>query len=291
MPIADASVCLLVINRIETLPEIALKSIAANCDAKVYIGYLNKQDVRELLLYKNVIGVDLSGAARDLQVTSSTSSYKEFGSYEFFQLVQLKWELIRIVNDSSKSKILIYSDLDVFWLRNPIGICMQFFEENVNVSLMIQDLTSEPDKPLLCMGFACFRGGDELTSLVQELKKLHRELLRDDKCIGDDDVVTKFYRDRKSPQSIRLLPQSTFPTGNLVSLFLKKQPLPGMKPVQPYIFHANFVVGIRKKLLLMFIFLIQYGDQKTYFGYIDRSKFLMEIFSRRLKYLLVKGDK
>jgi hypothetical protein len=249
------------------------------------------QDVRELLLYKNVIGVDLSGAAKDLQLISSPSNYKEFGSYEFFQLVQLKWELIRIVNDSSRSRILIYSDLDVFWLRNPISGCMQFFEENVNVSLMIQDLTSEPDKPLLCMGFACFRGGDGLTSLVQELRILHGELLRDDKSIGDDDVVTKFYRERKCPQSIRLLPQSTFPTGNLVSLFLKKQPLPGMKPVQPYIFHANFVIGLRKKLLLIFIFLIQYGDQKTYFGYIDRCKFLVEIFSRRMKYSLLKGDK
>jgi hypothetical protein len=64
-----------------------------------------------------------------------------------------------------------------------------------------------------------------------------------------------------------------------------------MKPVQPYIFHANFVIGLRKKLLLIFIFLIQYGDQKTYFGYIDRCKFLVEIFSRRMKYSLLKGDK
>ena len=291
MPIADASVCLLVINRIETLPVIALKSINANCDAKVYIGYLNIQDVTELLLYKNVIGVELSEAAKDLQLISGPSDYKEFGSYEFFQLVQLKWELIRIVNHSSKSKILIYSDLDILWLRNPISVCMQFFEDNIKASLIIQDLTSEPDKPLLCMGFACFRGGKELTSLVQELKILHRELLRNDKSIGDDDVVTKFYRERKSPQSIRLFPQSTFPTGNLVSLFLKKQPLPGMKPVQPYIFHANFVVGLRKKLLLIFIFLIQYGNQRNYFGYVDRCKFLVEIFFRRMKHHVLKGDK
>lgn len=291
MPIADASVCLLVINRIETLPEIALKSIDANCDVRVFIGYLNIQDVGELLSYKNVIGVDLSVAAKDLQLISSSSNYKEFGSYDFFQLVQLKWELIRIVNETSKSKLLIYSDLDVVWLRNPIDVCMQFFEENKGASLMVQDLTSEPDKPLLCMGFACFRGGSGLTLLVQELMILHQNLLRHNMSIGDDDVVTKYYRDRQSPQSIRLLPQSTFPTGNLISLFLKKQPLPGMKRVQPYIFHANFVVGLRKKLLLIFIFLIQAGNQKVYFGFLDRSRFIFEIFSRRINNFLLNGDK
>jgi hypothetical protein len=291
MSTVDASVCLLVINRIESLPEIALKSIAANCDARIYIGYLNIQDVSKLLLHKNTIGVDLSGSAKDLQLIAGESSYKDFGSYDFFQLVQLKWELIRQVNETSKSKILIYSDLDVVWLRNPTGACLRFFEENENTSMVIQDLTSEPDKPLLCMGFVSFRCGPGLTLLVQEFGKLHQELLRKDASIGDDDVVTKYYRDRQSPQSIRLLPQTTFPTGNLISLFLKKQPLPGMKRVQPYIFHANFVVGLHKKLLLIFIFLIQSGNEKAYFDYVDRCKFLFEIFSRRINNSLPYGDK
>ncbi len=291
MSTVDASVCLLVINRIESLPEIALKSIAANCNARIYIGYLNIQDVSKLLLNKNTIGIDLSGSAKDLQLIAGESSYKDFGSYDFFQLVQLKWELIRQVNETSKSKILIYSDLDVVWLRNPTSACLRYFDENEDALMVIQDLTSELDEPLLCMGFVGFRGGPGLTSLVQELGKLHQELLRKDASIGDDDVVTKYYRDRQSPKSIRLLPQSTFPTGNLISLFLQKQPLPGMKRVQPYIFHANFVVGLHKKLLLIFIFLIQSGSEKAYFDYVDRCKFLFEIFSRRIKNSLPFGVK
>ena len=105
------------------------------------IGYLNIQDVSELLLHKNAIGVDLSASAKDLQLITGESSYKEFESHDFFQLVQLKWELIRQVNETSKSKMLIYSDLDVVWLRNPTDACWRFFEENRNTSMVIQDLT------------------------------------------------------------------------------------------------------------------------------------------------------
>jgi hypothetical protein len=67
---------------------------------------------------------------------------------------------------------------------------------------------------------------------------------------GDDDVITEIYRMEHFPLEIQLLPQTTFPVGNLLNLFAKRAQFPGLHPFTPYIFHANFVVGLAKKLMI-----------------------------------------
>ena len=287
----ETSICLLVINRIETLPVIAVNSILRLTNTKIYIGYLDREHVSDLLLLPNTVGLDLSEQAVKYSFASSSSNYREFGSLDFFKLVQLKWDLITEVNKIANPEILIYSDLDLIWLRNPINICLNFFSLNQKCKLLIQDMTSDPCLPKLCMGFACFKGGEGLEDFVRNLSSLHKNLLMNNPKIGDDDVVTQYFLENSATDEIRLLPQTTFPTGNLISLFLKSQPLPGMKRVDPYIFHANFVVGLRKKLLLLYIFSKQFGSQKESFSTSKRASYFIEYQIRRVKYFLYKVKK
>jgi len=100
------------------------------------------------------------------------------------------------------------------------------------------------------MGFVAFRIGDYFNSLVNDASDLHAQMLKTNPRSGDDDVMTAIYRKDNFPVEIQLLPQTTFPVGNLLNLFSKRDQFPGLQPFPPYIFHANFVVGLKKKLLL-----------------------------------------
>jgi hypothetical protein len=100
------------------------------------------------------------------------------------------------------------------------------------------------------MGFVAFRMGAYFDQLMNNASRMHSEMLKTNRRTGDDDVITEIYTSQIFPKEIQLLPQMTFPVGNLLNLFSKRDEFPGLKPFAPYIFHANFVVGIRRKLLI-----------------------------------------
>jgi hypothetical protein len=116
--------------------------------------------------------------------------------------------------------------------------------------MMIQHFSWVPGQPQLCMGFVSFRTGSYFDQLIANASDLHARMLRANPRTGDDDVITELYHSKGFPAEIQLLPQSTFPVGNLLNLFSKRDEFPGLQPFEPYIFHGNFVVGLRKKLLL-----------------------------------------
>ena len=77
-------------------------------------------------------------------------------------------------------------------------------------------------------------------------------------AIGDDDIITDFYLKGDASNWIRLLPQIGFPVGSFLNAFRNNSLIPGLRPTfpepnryQPYIFHANFTVGERNKILLI----------------------------------------
>jgi hypothetical protein len=100
------------------------------------------------------------------------------------------------------------------------------------------------------MGFVSFRMGSYFDNLIGSASNLHAQMLIENPRTGDDDVITDLYTREGFPVEIQLLPQTTFPVGNLLNLFSKRDEFPGLQPFTPYIFHANFVVGLRKKLLI-----------------------------------------
>jgi hypothetical protein len=124
------------------------------------------------------------------------------------------------------------------------------FENSDKVEMMIQHFSWIPGKPQLCMGFVSFRMGSYFDNLIGSASNLHAQMLMKNPRTGDDDVITELYTRQGFPAEIQLLPQTTFPVGNLLNLFSKRDEFPGLQPFMPYIFHANFVVGLRKKLLI-----------------------------------------
>jgi hypothetical protein len=117
---------------------------------------------------------------------------------------------------------------------------------------------------------------------------MHAHMLEENPRSGDDDVITELYRSDHFPQEIQLLPQTTFPVGNLLNLFSKSDEFPGLRPFEPFIFHANFVVGLRKKLLITKIAYRQRGLKPNGLSRFVLTVMNLEMIAYRLVFYLRK---
>ena len=247
---AQCAVVFLVINQIPDLPSLAINSVLRNSDSPIYIGTIRETDRENLPKNGRINFVDLSSEAANLGISTNKGSYESFEKDEFFTLVQLKWSLFKKVSQTSNCEFLIYNDIDVFWLRPTLADLVKAFRNSPQSQMMIQHFSWVPGQPQLCMGFVAFRLGTFFDHLIEKAMKLHAQMLKVNPRSGDDDVITALYHEENFPVEIQLLPQTTFPVGNLLNLFSRKDQFSGLKPFHPYIFHANFVVGLSKKLII-----------------------------------------
>jgi hypothetical protein len=244
------AVIFLVINHIPDLPELSINSVLQNSDSHIFIGTVREIDRESLPKSDRISYIDLNQDAVALGISTEKGQYESFEKDDFFSLVQLKWALLSKVSQVSKCDFIIYNDIDVFWLRPLIPDLVNAFEKSDGIEMMIQHFSWVPGQPQLCMGFVFFRTGNYFNQLIASASGLHAQMLGENPRTGDDDVITELYRSNGFPTEIQLLPQTTFPVGNLLNLFSKRDEFPGLQPFEPYIFHANFVVGLRRKLLI-----------------------------------------
>jgi hypothetical protein len=279
---AQCVVVFLVINQIPDLPVLAINSVLQNSNSPIYIGTIRDIDRENLPKNSRISFIDLSLDASALGISTNKGLYESFEKNEFFSLVQLKWALFSKVSEVSNSDFLIYNDIDVFWLRPVLPDLVDAFSASPEVQMMIQHFTWVPGRPQLCMGFVAFRFGTYFEQLISKASQLHSQMLTLNPRSGDDDVITELYRRERFPIQMQLLPQSTFPVGNLLNLFSKKDEFSGLEPFQPYIFHANFVVGIKKKLLITKIAYRLHGISFNSFALPRRITLNLYAFSHRI---------
>lgn len=239
-------VAFLVINQIKELPIASIRSVLENSDSEIRVGYLNDIDIEGLDISSRVKFVRL----RPLPDLELQGVYKDFSESLFYQIVQLKWQLLETLF-LQDFDIIIYSDLDVIWISNPVDALQRVFSQDSGVAVQIQSFTTDPSDPKLCMGFVAFRNVEASRSIVTACKEIHLESLKSNYLTGDDDVITKYYSDNNYTSKIRLLPQSTFPVGSLLNLFTTRPTFPGLGAPKPYIFHLNYVVGLQNKRLML----------------------------------------
>jgi hypothetical protein len=239
-------VAFLVINKIDELPIASIRSVLENSSAPIRVGYLNEQDIAGLNLSPRVEFIRL----KPLPDINLKGAYKDFSDSLFYQIVQLKWQLIETLFELDY-EFIIYTDLDVIWFSDPVASLEAVFAQDSKIALQIQSFTSDPSNPKLCMGFVAFRNAEATHKIVSECKDIHVESLKNESKYGDDDAVTKYFTENNMTDQIRLLPQSTFPVGSLLNLYATVPVFPGLAAPTPYIFHLNYVVGLQNKRIMM----------------------------------------
>jgi hypothetical protein len=251
-PLNESVIALLIVNKTNELPLLAIRSIRRQSDAKIYVGYLHETDILEIRNIDNIHFIDLMNHLeirdRDLFVSSQ---YTEYSSELFFKLVQLKWALFIRVAEVIRSGIIVYSDLDVVWLDDVIDYVKQIFDTDSKISICIQDQTFKSVEKELCMGLFSMRVNEDSVSFLEQMATNHKNSLLLNPRSGDDGVITDYYRSLQDKSSFYLLPQLGFPIGSLANSYFDVGYFSGLRLKNPYIFHANYVVGARRKLILL----------------------------------------
>jgi hypothetical protein len=242
----QGAICFLVINKISELPKVAIRSALESSSLDIYLGYTNIDDVKELLFSERIRLVDLSKSTSPKQFNSV---YQDFAQAEFYEIVQLKWQLFEEL--LPKFEFLVYSDIDVIWFRDAATYIGSVFHDNPEVDLLAQSFTEIIGKELLCMGFVGMRNTARNREFIESCKKYHAVEFRGNNYLGDDEVLTERYQQVGRPNWIRQLPQMFFPVGIMLNLYTTRPKFPGLRAPSPYIFHLNYVVGLRNKRMML----------------------------------------
>ena len=240
------AICFLVINKIEELPELAVRSALSESSMDVYIGYTQIKDIQNLLISDRVHPIDLS---THLVQERQDLEYKDFSSAEFYEIIQLKWSLFEELLPNFD--FLVYSDVDVIWLRDAGRYVSDVFHSNPDIDFLVQGFTEVVGNEMLCMGFAAVRKNERTIEFIKGCRSSHREAHISNRFIGDDDIVTGQFHSLSRPSWIKELPQMFFPVGRMLNLYGTKPIFPGLAAPEPYIFHLNFVVGLTNKRLML----------------------------------------
>ena len=246
-------VCFLAINKMPEISRVSINSVLLSSSCPVVVGYIRESDIEELPKNNRIRYLKLATSG-EIKIDENNSEYKDFSQDEFFTLVQYKWILFQEIM-KEKYSVIIYSDLDVIWNTDASKIVSSSFAERDELQILVQSFSSTPMQPRLCMGFFGFRNSTITSDFIQMAKNKHSEMSAINPKIGDDDVITKLYSELNYPNWIHELPQSTFPVGNMLTLFTANSSFPGLSSPSPAIFHANFVVGITNKRILMRLFM------------------------------------
>jgi hypothetical protein len=238
------AVCFLVINHIEELPRLSILSCLRNSNLPVLVGYISENDILPL---------------RDLPVEFvrihenesplSVGDYSAFDQSDFYRIVMNKWELL--LQNLPQYDFLIYSDIDVIWIRDAAAEIASIFCGNKEIDLIMQSFGESELNPSLCMGFIGVRNSERAINFLNVAQSKHKDLMVGSARIGDDDVATAVIKDLSYPNWLHRLSPVYFPVGNLLTLFARKQSFPGLQSPVPFIFHLNYVIGLENKRLML----------------------------------------
>jgi len=263
LPYKRTAICFLVINQMLDLPEMTVRSVLQKCDEDIFVGYISEKDLQSLPKSNRIHFIKLDDSASSFK-GSSSSDYMDFATDAFYQIVQYKWQLINLILDQ-EYEFVLYTDSDVYWNQNPVPVIEKAFDIRVNVDMQVQSFSDDLAYPKLCMGFVAFRNNSRIKHFLQECLEVHMDLAQKNPRIGDDDVATSYYIENGMPAWIAELPQTTFPVGRMMNLYSTFSAYPGMGAPTPFIFHANFVVGLKNKRNLLRLFIQKFSSQDSKF--------------------------
>lgn len=238
------AVCFLVINQIDELPRASISSALLNSDLPVIVGYTSETDIAPLR--------DLPVQFRKInqvQAPVKSGQYAAFDQDDFYRIVMNKWELL--IQNLPEFDYLIYSDIDVLWIRDAASEIKKIFKNLPEKQVVIQSFGDDEVLPNLCMGFVGFRNSSITLEFLSNAKRVHAEQIVANPRIGDDDIATEIFRQSKYTDWLHRLSSVYFPVGNTFNLFTTKPVFPGLNSPTPFIFHLNYVVGLDNKRLML----------------------------------------
>jgi Nucleotide-diphospho-sugar transferase len=183
-----------------------------------------------------------------VKIVEGAEPFFEYGTAGFSRIMELKLKIILdLLRDSTD---IIYVDIDVAWIQNPLNHIKQAMA-SYNLVFQREPKPVFPGEP--CFGFFAARSSPTAVSFFQkqfdlfvEKRKLNEAIPIQATCIELFELYPSFLKE------VYFLSEYLFPTGALRQLLLKSTPFPGLIDAgRPYIFHANWIVGAKGKECLL----------------------------------------
>lgn len=174
--------------------------------------------------------------------------YSIYGSEIFSRLIELRFRIV--IDFLKKGKKVIYADLDVAWIRSPTDYLDRVLE-HYDYASQIESIGAFP--PTFCTGFFCARPSRRSLDIVEAHEaEFLEERESNPRVTMQPSLVRLIERRPHFLKSMFPLPESLFPTGLLYRNFDKGEPFEGIvNTAKPFIFHANWVLGVEEKIRLL----------------------------------------
>jgi len=173
------------------------------------------------------------------------SSYVNWNTDEFNVLMSYRFPVLRLI--LAEGKNVIASDVDVAWLRNPLPYLSDVLH-HYPWACQVEAKAEFP--PTFCLGFFAVRAAPDIIELID----LHIALLEANDVTPADQVLFReiLVDNPRFLTQIFPLPESAFPTGLLYRSVLNDDPAVSVVDrTEPFIFHANWCVGLDNKQQLL----------------------------------------
>ncbi len=181
----------------------------------------------------------------DVNAAHMPSSYVNWNTDEFNVLMSYRFPVLRVI--LAEGKNVIASDVDVAWLRDPLPYLSDVLH-HYPWACQVEAKAEFP--PNFCLGFFAVRAAPDIIELID----LHIALLEANDVTPADQVLFReiLAHNPRFLTQIFPLPESTFPTGLLYRSVLNDEPaVPVVDRTEPFIFHANWCVGLDNKQQLL----------------------------------------
>lgn len=203
------------------------------------IAYINRASVQ---FYEDTcLEFDVDIVAVD--IVADQSSYSEWGTPDFNEVTSYKW---LIIIDALKRgyKNVIYSDVDIAYIIDFDGYISNLARQ-YKLGMQSESLPQFPAE--CCTGFMYFR--NDTVDILKQIVEINKINLAHG---NDQDIFNKIYCGNINLQKeLYLLPEALFPNGLHYKNFLQDSYDPIRGRLQPFIFHANYVLGLEAKIGLL----------------------------------------
>ncbi|MBR0846678.1 hypothetical protein JQ543_02895 [Bradyrhizobium diazoefficiens] len=182
--------------------------------------------------------------------STQDDQYAAFGSCKFGDISWAKIALIRRLIEQHEH--LVYADLDIGWLRNPLPYLAEVASQ---YPLAFQTEGQPLFPPVLCCGFMSVRRSERSVAFLDALLAQSGDP-GDGSRFDDQDACNLIIaRDPTWLKDIYLLPEALFVNGlSFRTMRHELTPIDAMEgELRPFLFHANWTIGLdnKKKLLAM----------------------------------------
>lgn len=201
--------------------------------------------VRQVAAGRPIVVRVMDASARDGD--RSTDTYLDFGSQGFNRAM---WQKVRLVRELlEEHELVVYADLDVAWLRDPLPYLAQVAEA---YPMAFQTEAQGRFPPAVCCGFMSMRRSAETLAFLDDMVAEDAVRVRDGRRVGDQEVAQHLLDARpERARDVFPLPEALFVNG-LGSAVLPVEAddrLTGT--LDPFVFHANWCIGTEHKRALL----------------------------------------